>query len=64
MPGYKNSTGRKTFNGSYTEYQIMYEKNSDQITRLYYITAESVQNAIEQFRLTHITEEILSVVKL
>ncbi len=50
--------------GSYTEYQIMYEKNTDQTTRLYYVTAESVQNAIEQFRLTHITEEILSVVKL
>lgn len=50
--------------GSYTEYQIMYEKDTDQTTRLYYVTAESVQNAIEQFRLTHITEEILSVVKL
>lgn len=50
--------------GSYTEYQIMYEKDTDQTTRLYYVTAESVQSAILQFQLTHITEEILSVVKL
>jgi hypothetical protein len=50
--------------GSYTEYQIMYEKDTDATTRLFYVTAESVLNAIEQFRLSHITEEILSVVKL
>ncbi|HAX49652.1 MAG TPA: hypothetical protein PK605_00265 [Ignavibacteria bacterium] len=57
-------TPSKNKTGSYTEYQIMYEKNSDDTTRLYYITADSVESAIREFRLTHVSEEILNVVKL
>jgi len=58
------STNRVKAAGSYTEYQIMYWKDNEDTVRLYYVTAESVMNAIDQFRLSHITEEIISVVKL
>lgn len=58
------STNRVKAAGSYTEYQIMYEKASDDTVRLYYVTADSVEGACREFRTTHTTEEILSVVKL
>lgn len=59
-----SSTIKRKAAGSYTEYQIMYWKENEDTVRLYYVTAESAMNAIKQFRLSHITEEIISVVKL
>lgn len=54
----------KSKRGTWTEFQVMYEKVSDQTTRLFYVTADSVETAITEFRQSHISEEILSVVKL